>query len=725
MIEATPTPPIEGDETLTAPVDAPDWLSLARDAYRGSTTYFDSSIRRQLEQDIRQFNGEHPLGSKYLHESYRTRSRLFRPKTRATIRKNEAIAAEAMFSTTDLITVTCNDESDPVQRASAELWNEVMNWRLSKTIPWFILALGSYQEAQGVGVVCSRQSWRFDQARGIDQPEVNLIPPENMRFDPGARWYDVIGTSPYVIELMPMYVKDVRARMTKPDPKTGRTPWKPMEEAAIRKAVNSYVDPTRQVREGNQRQDPQGTETTSISAYAIVWVHRVIMEHEGRDWLFYTLGEHELLTEPVPLEQEVFHGKRDYVLGFCALETHKTYPGGVSRLTRDVQAEINDITNLRLDNVRFVLNKRYFVKRGKQVDVRSLSRNVPGSTTMMDDPSEGGDVRVIETGDVTSSSYQEQDRLNLDFDDVAGAFSSASVQSNRKLNETVGGMNILTSNANQVSAYQLKTWVETWAEPVLRQLLLLEQHYETDEVLLALAAKRAGIARRFGVSFLDDQILMQELSLSIGVGMGATNPTERATMLLTTLATLRDVLADGGLEQRGLIIDEVVNEVFGKLGYSDGSRFFDMEGKDLRVKALEQQIAELQKALDAKIPPELLGAQIKKIEAEIAAMGPKADSERAKAIKTGVEATYSALQGAQVLAAVPGVAPVADEIMVSAGAEDPNFIAPEAPLPGMTTMPLFNRRTGIQTEQAGMQPAPTAGQGEMAGIETPAPDGVL
>ncbi len=496
-----------------------------------------------------------------------------------------------------------------------------------------------------------------------------------------------------------------------------RAPWYPVAEEQLRKAVTGYSDTTRQTREGGQRQDPLGQQTTGISAYALVWVHRNIVEHEGQDWLYYTLGTTELLSDPVPLEQEFFHGKRPYVMGFCAIEAHKTYPGGVARLTRDVQAEINDVTNLRLDNVRFVLNKRYFVKRGKQVDIRSLTRNVPGSATMMDDPSDGGDVRVLDTGDVTSSSYQEQDRLNLDFDDVAGAFSAASVQSNRKLNETVGGMNILTVNANQVSAYQLKTWIETWAEPVLRQIMLLEQHYESDAVILALAAKKANLALRFGVNEVTDEILMQELSLTVGVGMGSTNPTEKANQLLTTLRTLRDVLADGVLEQRGLVLDEVVNELFGKLGYSDGSRFFDMEGSDLRVKTLENKIAELQAALDAKVPPRLLDAEIRKIEQEVAAMVSKAAQTQAQAVKTGVESAYSAIQAAQVIAAVPEVAPVADEIMMSAGAEDPNYPQPEVVPAGISTRPLFNPRTGVEIQQAGT--------GQAAGIETPAADGVL
>ena len=90
----------------------------------------------------------------------------------------------------------------------------------------------------------------------------------------------------------------------------------------------------------------------------------------------------------------------------------------------------------------------------------------------MNDPEK--DVRVISTPDVTGSSFQEQDRFNLDFDEVAGTFSTSSVASNRQLNETVGGMNLLTQGANQISEFQLRVFTETWTEPCLRQVVALE-----------------------------------------------------------------------------------------------------------------------------------------------------------------------------------------------------------------------------------------------------------
>lgn len=672
-----------------------DWLRLAREAYTASTTYFDASIRPQIEADIRQFQGQHPTGSKYLHESYRSRARLFRPKTRSTIRKNEAIAAEALFSSEDVVSVEPQDDANPVQRASADVMQELLQYRLTKTIPWFLLACGAYQDSQTAGVVVSHQCWEFDQAKGIDRPKIELLPVENIRIDPGSDWTDPINSSPYVIRLMPMYVKDVQA-------KAKTAGWKPLAEEKILKAVREQSDSIRLTREQG-RQDSKD-QATAINAYSIVWVHQNIIEMDGQDFVYHTLGTYEILSDPVPMKELYFHGKRPFVMGYCSLETHKIYPGGVSRLTKDVQAEINEVTNQRLDNVKFALNKRYFVKRNKQVDLRSLTRNVPGSVTMVTDME---DVKVLETNDVTGSAYQEQDRLNLDFDDVAGAFSSASVQSNRRLNETVGGMNILTTNANQVSGYQLRTFVETWVEPVLRQLVLLEQHYETDETVLALAGQKASLAQRFGMDAVTDEMLMQEFTLSVNVGMGATNPTDKLNQFLTGMRSLREILADGLLERYGLKVDEVIKELFGKLGYKGGGRFFD-NNQDPRLTAAQNTIAEMQKALESKVDPAMLQKQIEKIDAEIKKI--TADS-----VKTGVEAAFAAMQAGQVVATTPQVAPVADVIMQGAGYEnqggqDPNFPQPTiGPQPFAQDMPMMAGDT---------TPTTPGNPGPLRGIET-------
>lgn len=707
-----------------APVNAPDWLGLAREAYSTSTSYFDANIRNQIVADLRQFQSEHGAGSKYHSDAYKARSRLFRPKTRSTIRKNEASCAQAFFSTADVVSISAENPSDATHRASADLMQALLQYRLTKSVPWFLLLNGAYQDAQTVGLVASYQEWEYDPVRGIDRPRVELLPIENLRFDPAANWTNVVATSPYLIRLMPMYLKDVQARMTVPDPKTGKPKWRTLGEDVIRSAARRSADSIRLTREGH-RTDPTD-QANAITAFTIVWVHQVFMEVDGMDYVYYTLGTEALLSDPVPMSMVYPIGERPIVVGYAVLETHKLYPSSVPKLGRDIQNELNDLANLRNDNVRFVLNKRYFVKRGKQVDLRSLTRNVPGSATLMQDTD---DVKVVETADVTRSAYEEQDRLNLDFDEIAGSFSQSSVQSNRRLNETVGGMNILDAKGNQLDAYQLRIFTETWVEPVLRQLMRLEQHYETDEVILALAAQRAQLFERFGIDGLTDDLLMKDLVLTVNVGIGAVNPKELADQFMQAMNGLKTLLAGGELQQYGLQVQEVVKELFGKLGYKDGARFFKWDNQDPQVVALQQQVQQLTQALQAKADPALVAAQVQEIGARIRRID-------AETVKLGVTASYEAMQAGEVVAAIPQVAPVADAIMQGAGYQppggaNPHFPQPGQAVPGLQAQPISNPRTGIRMFPANTDPmtpanppAPaTGGQGEAAGIETPRADG--
>ena len=696
-------------------------LQLARDAYTGSTDYFNANIRRAIEDDLRQFQSRHAPDSKYNSDAYRTRSRLYRPKTRSVIRKNEAQAAEAFFSTVDVVNVEPQDEQDELQQASAEIQKALLQYRLTKTIPWFQIVLGAYQDAQAVGVVVSHQGWLWNEKRKLDTPTIDLLPIENFRFDPAASWLDPVGTSPYLIRLIPMYVHDVKQKMV-----AGR--WRKLSDQQLLAETTKY-DSTRLLREDN-RTDSRD-KITAITDFTTVWVHQVIMRVDDEDVIYYTLGEQYLLTSPEPLVEHYAHGRRPFVVGSCVIETHKPYPSGVSRLTRNTQVEINELANMRVDNVKFAMNKRYFVARNKQVDIRSLTRNVPGSVTLLNNPET--DVKVIDTPDVTRSSYEEQDRLNGDFDDLAGAFSGSSVANNRRLNETVGGLQLLEAPANQMSAYQLKTFVETWVEPVLRQIALLEQCYETDARILALVGKQSPAFQRFGMNQVTDELLEQEMTLTVSVGMGATSPTQKINQLLLAIRSLKEALADGVLERYGMDPIEVVKEIFGALGYKDGGRFFKAMGSesDPRVASLMQQVQQLTAELEAKHPRQITDAQARLLNAQ-------ADQVTANKVKVGVEAAYGAMQAAEVIATIPAVAPVADKVMQTAGYQvpmpagvDPNYpTGPQA----MSEAGLTAIQTGADQQAADvvpdrqntspMQPSPGGPSGAMSGIETQRADGV-
>lgn len=618
---------ISTDGERVSPEDD-EWLKMAADAHTQSTDWFDASVRPVVEKAMAHFSGRHAPGSKYHSESYKYRSKGFRPKTRASIRRNEAAAAVAFFSTQDLVSVTAENQSDPMQVASAAIQSELLNYRLSDSIAWFPTLIGAYQNCLNVGVAISHQSWEYDeetneqpymddlgnpimgedgeqpvtQTRSVvtDKPRIDLVAIENFRISPASSWTDPVGTSPYIIEMIPMFIGDIKEKM-----ESGK--WIKYESGEIKTAAANQYDSIRAARDGSKRQD--GLDITyATSDFDTVFVHRNIIRKDGIDVIFYTLGTHLRLSEPKPLREEYLHlrkGERPYVIGSCLIETHKPLPAGLNELTFNLQEETNEIQNQRRDNVSLVMNRRYFARRGANVDFKSLTRNVPGSVTLVDDIN--GDIRWDSPIDITQSSYAEQDRVNTDYDELAGTFSPGSVQTNRKLNETVGGMELLAGDANVITEYQLRVFSETWVMPVLKQLARMEVAYETDETVLAIAGQRSKMLQRFGMSQVTDDLLREVATVNVNVGFGATNPTQRVQKLMMGLQSVAGIAPQlmGGINAK-----EVVIEVFGALGYKSAERFFPKMDEpqappapppDPRIQVAQMQIQAKAQEQQAKI----------------------------------------------------------------------------------------------------------------------------
>lgn len=658
-------PPTANDGQLHAvgrglrarPETKPDtWLKLARSAYLGSTQYYNNNYRQTWDDSIRAFFSQHAAKSKYNSPQYAKRSNVYRPRTRTIIRKNEAAAAAAFFSNMDVVSVSSSDQTSKAKAASAAVMKELLQYRLTKSIPWYLTVLGGLQDAQTVGVVCGHVHWEFEEdefedapepapltsalgeaeapaatpgplpvaaeAQGEeyprqgplpegafaveidhgpaagpgeaarpepkvkkDRPRVDLVPIENLRFDPASDWTDPVNSSPYLIHLMPMRVQDVIAKMDE-----GK--WHPLDEETIVTTASSSMNDTTRLARTQNRQDPTEQDATDIQDYTVVWVQRHIHRRYGEDWEFYTLSDEHMLTTPRPLTESTLHGRRPYVVGCCILEAHRPIPSSVPELGRGLQDETNEIANARLDNVKFALNKAWFAKRGKDVDIVGLVRNVPGRVVMLDDPKE--DVVSQEWQDVTASSFQEQQGLLLEMDELLGNFNPAQMMAVINSNSPAKNMSMLGHSSATLVEYLLRTFVVTFVEPVLRLLVLLEQEYESDATVIALASKNAKLAEKFGMDAVTDELLREELTLTVNVGMGATDPMAKLQKLLLALQSL------GGLYKLGAPMwanmEEVQKEVYGLLGYSDGSRF--MGSDNPQVKALQQQVQQLMMALN-------------------------------------------------------------------------------------------------------------------------------
>lgn len=595
------SPEWEGRETEAEETEGegePDFEKRGKDAFRTSTDFFDSNFRGPLEDSLRAFNNQHPSSSKYNTESFRKRSNLYRPKTRTVMRKNEAALCAALFSNLDLIEVKPVNPSKVDEIVAAEVMKQLLQERLTVTMPWFQFALGAMQDAQTQGIVIAHSYWQYTEVEGRDgsyrvkhdRPVQELIPRENFRFDPSAKWYDVVNTSPYLIELIPMYVGDVKERMRHADPK-GRK-WKALDTQTIAACCETSDESTRAARTGMSQDAAQ--QPRDVTDYDIVWVHRHIHRYKGEDYEWYMLASKYMLTDPEPMVDNVWFGERPYVIGTCLIETHRPEPSSIATLTRPLQEEANDLQNQGSDNMKFILNKAWFVKRSANVDTSSLVRNVPGRITMVNDPEK--DVKEVSWPDLPKSLYEEKNRNDADFDNLAGNFNPMTLGQTRSPRESFRTVNAVQSPAMMMTEYTLMTIVQTFLLPCLRQLILLEQHYETDQVLLAIAGDKAQVFKRYGVDQVTDEILEKKLSVDINLGMGATDPTTKQQRFSGALTMYAQMTAK---PLPGLDLKEVGKELFALAGYRDGIRFFgdqDPEKQKLtmQIQALTKKLQELQ-----------------------------------------------------------------------------------------------------------------------------------
>jgi hypothetical protein len=599
------------DEEEASNLEQDEWLQRARTAYRSSTDWFDAVIRPQVQRNIAHFKSRHAQGSKYHHPTFKARAGIFRPKTRALIRRSEATTAVAFFSTSDLLNITPWNDKDQAAVKRSKIAQHILQHRLEESIPWFLTVCGAAQDAGVTGVCISHQYWNYrttakrelevEVGEGgmsvkevvskivtANRPESDLVPIENFRIDPAAEWRDPINSSPYLIHSVPTYVGDLREMIDE----YGRSDV--LDESRLWAAAENDHDSIRTARESVAVE--KYNDRSTIDDARIVWVRKHIHRIAGIDYYFETVNDLLMLREPEPLEDAFPHvkrlqGKRPYTMGWTVLETHRSYKDSQVQLVDELQQEANDIVNLRLDQAKNAMFGRWKVLRGRNVDTATLLAGIPQSIISVDNMD---NVQELRQSDVGQGAFASEDRINTDFDEVSGNFSMASVASNRELNETVGGMNMLSGDASQMKEYEIRMLAETWVEPTLRQVLALEAEYEDDAEVLGIVSAAA----KATPADVQDALAMP-LKLRVNVGFNATSPDKRVGRIVLGLNAVCKAAPAMAMRING---DEVADEVFGALGFSDSSRFFiAQDGDDDPEKAqLREQVQQLSQLLQGR-----------------------------------------------------------------------------------------------------------------------------
>lgn len=611
-----PTAPMEGNLPLTFGSDDVHWLELSRQSYRESEDWFNASMRRELEDAQKRFNSEHPASSKYHTEQFAKRSKLHRPKVRTAIRNIEAKASVAAFATSDVVHCGAPNEQNEAQVLGAKVHKSVLNYRLNNgDVPWYMIFTGGVQLAEKDGTVLSKQTWEFReiettdvlQMRDVmtgerwteeqkttkivsDKPCIDLVPLENFRFHPAAKWHDVIGTSAYLIHEEPVRIGEIKQAMEESRIPNGPKYHK-YSDGVLRAAINKDWDSIRSAREGENRHD-RYQDDSAIPDFAIVWRREYIMDIEGEDWIWWTLGGELMLTDPAPMD-EVYPYGRPFVMGTGNIEALKVMPAGKPKLLEGLIDEANDLANLRYDNLRLSILRRNLVKRNAGVDIRALTRGTPGGTILMN---ELDAVKFEAPKDVTKSAYEEQDRLNMDMDDLTGAMDKGTVSSARNLGDTVGGITDAREGSDVLSDFTIRTIILTWAEPVLRMIVDMETLYESDAKILAIAAQEND-----ATSLQAFRALQEDVTVTINIGFGATSPFKRISKIMMATNTVKSIVPPEIVA--GMDHSEFIRDVYGAVGM-DGGRYFPQlragYKEDPQVTQLKQKLQQAMQMIEGK-----------------------------------------------------------------------------------------------------------------------------
>lgn len=569
---------------LVAGMSMTEWVDLGRRCYDTGRIFYRQGYQTQHLNNTYMFKGRHAPGSKYGSEAFRNRSKIFRPLTRMASRSWEADIATSLFLNDDYMHISARRVSDKESAAAASVLKEMVNLRLDKN--WYPTCIGAAQDSFINGPAIAKVFWWHETATVLsdrpitdetgqvigletvknekiikDEPYIELILPENFIYDPTARWNDVIGTGNYFVHRKMMAVDDVMVRIN-------RGEWNKITIGEILSCRWSMEDDSvQQSKRGEGKPDPLNNDNASTN-YEMVMVNEVFVRREGVWYTYHMMGTQFMLEAPVLLENRYHHGRLPFVYGTAMIESHNNSPDSKTQLGSELQQAVNEVSNQRMDNVKLALNKRFLAKRGAAIDLASLTRSSPGGVTMTSDPQT--DVLPMEVSDVTQSSYEETQRLTMEMNEAQGTFSGQAVANNREMNETVGGMKLLSNAATKVNDFDIRTFVFTFVRPVLELFMLTIQYYENDQTIMSVAVENSAFFPRLKLEDLTDDMMTKQLELKVDTGIGATDPVQRVNTLMYGVSTVMQL--PGMVDE--MDTKAVGSAIFATLGQGDGSKFF-------------------------------------------------------------------------------------------------------------------------------------------------------
>lgn len=676
----------EFDPTVApaCPLSDAECLAWSQAAWNSADGYFGANIRQRFTRNEAQARSKHLSGSRFSSTFYNDRFRFFVPKTAQAVNDFVARGKAAFLEGSQKASFKALDTSNQDQVNAAKLVQALMNLRMSDsfgpnlraaagTLRWAMNLEVSLRNAAKHNFACAKAIWNphggaWDKKSKtfMGEPRIYTIEPENIRFDAGCDWSDPINSSPYLIERFTMTVDEVMQKIKAGD-------WRDMspEEIAAARDNSSLDDAIKLQRERSGSLAKK--QPIAIDMAQRVTIHCNIIRVDGFDYVFYTLRNFKILSDPLPIKDVFLINMRPYVIGRTDLDG-TNYPASMVEQSSGQQGILNVMANLRLDNLDQFASPKWAVERGNtQADIGALRSMASGSSIYVN---RIDGIKLLETRDGTSAVRAETQQQTQEIDQMFGVYNGAqAIQGGDQ--PTTGNIQQVAMGNGLVLDGRIGTFASTFAAPILSLVAEYERTLESDPIILGVAGQTAGLVQ--GLAEEKQQLgllttlLKAQLQMNVQVGLGATNPEAQFQNLVMGIVQVSRALPQ---VQGRFDPDKVVSKMMEAYGERDGSSLLldpqQVQQQNQQIQDLQNQVQDLQQKLAAKKPDYLLQA-----EADLTAA--KADNARATTAKIKVDTAYGAMEAGAQVAAAPIIATIGDKILQSAGYDGAGPASPVSP----------------------------------------------
>ena len=274
----------------------------------------------------------------------------------------------------------------------------------------------------------------------------------------------------------------------------------------------------------------------------------------------------------------------------------EVYGMGVAEIAYDLQIEINEVRNQRMDNINLIINKM-FALNPRYVENANDFVSKPGAILKVKAAGLDVDIRKIfvpiEMPDVTASSYKESFELERQVQEVTAATKATIGASGDDSNATARGFAMQIQQSGERFAYYARLIEQKSLKPLLEKYYKLAYQYRTKEDVIDIVGEELG-SKYIPIPF-------EQLALTHDLVMTGVFTMENRGLKVAMLTSYAQFVAQNPVLAQKTRWDELAKMLWIEMGNTDHSQVFM---SDQEMQSMGNPTYTPQMALDKMIPPD-------------------------------------------------------------------------------------------------------------------------